>query len=100
MQTDALKTLISSSDKLVADLQIQIHKLEREAEHREGRVKKLTQGNSEMKTMVNTRQIQSRRSDQDFIKQSMRNDTLTMQILELQVRYRGNICMKNRESVY
>ena len=100
MQTEALKTLISSSDKLVADLQVQIHKLEREAEHREGRVKKLTQENNEMKTMVSTRQIQSRRSDQDFIKQSMRNDTLTMRILELQVRHRGNICMKILESVY
>ena len=34
--------------------------------------------------MTSTRQIQSRRSDQDFIKMSLQNDTLTMENFELQ----------------
>ena len=83
-QTSALQELVSSSEKLIEDLERQIHALEIEAQQREDQVKHLTQTNSEMKTMVSTRQIQSRRGDQDFIKQSMRNDTLTMQIKELQ----------------
>jgi hypothetical protein len=84
MQTSALQELVSSSERLIEDLERQIHELEIEAQQREDQVKCLAQTNNEMKTMVSTRQIQSRRSDQDFIKQSIRNDTLTMQIKELQ----------------
>jgi len=84
MQTDQLKNLVSSSEKLIENLKNKIRALENEAQQREKQVQKLTQVNSESRTMIGTRKIQSRRSDQDFIKQSMHNDTMTMKNFELQ----------------
>jgi len=82
-QSDDLKLMQSSSTKRIEALLLELREVEEEAQKGMERFKHLQESNATHKTMVATRQIQSRRSDQDFTKRSLHNDTLTMTNFEL-----------------
>ena len=82
-QTDDLKMMKSSCEKRIETLTLELRGLEAKAHTSMERVRHLTESNSACTMMVGTRQIQSRKSDQDFTKRSLYNDTLTMKNFEL-----------------
>jgi hypothetical protein len=82
-QTDDLKMMKSSCEKRIETLTLELRGLEAKAHTSMERVRHLTESNSACTIMVGTRQIQSRKSDQDFTKRSLYNDTLTMKNFEL-----------------
>jgi hypothetical protein len=82
-QADDLKMMKSSCEKRIETLTLELRELEAKAHTSMERVRHLTESNSACTVMVGTRQIQSRKSDQDFTKRSLYNDTLTMKNFDL-----------------